>query len=103
MLTTTCSNSGCGKSVSRKQMLEYIENSGGKDFPFTDQGRVLRVASVEDLAQQAALDARQPEMLRTARAAVRELDLPMKVVEAEALLGGERVIFHYSSEQWIDF
>ncbi len=49
MLTTTCANSGCGKSVSRKQMLEYIENSGGRDYPFTTQGRILRVATVEDL------------------------------------------------------
>ena len=27
MLTTTCPNSGCAKSVSRKEMLRYIENS----------------------------------------------------------------------------
>ena len=31
MLTTTCPNSGCGKSVSRQEMLEYIERSGGSD------------------------------------------------------------------------
>ena len=35
MLTTTCENSGCGKSVSRQEMLEFIENSGGKDYPQT--------------------------------------------------------------------
>ena len=39
MLTTTCPNSGCGKSVSRKEMLEYIDNSGGADYPFNSPGR----------------------------------------------------------------
>ena len=38
MLTTTCENSGCGKSVSRQEMLEFIENSGGKDYPFQTWG-----------------------------------------------------------------
>src|SRR5262245_2405213 len=46
MLTTTCSNSGCGKSVSRQEMLEYIENSGGRDYPFHTNGRILRVATI---------------------------------------------------------
>ena len=31
MLTTTCPNSGCSKSISRHEMLEYVDNSGGKD------------------------------------------------------------------------
>lgn len=31
MLTSTCPNAGCSKSVSRKEMLDYIDNSGGKD------------------------------------------------------------------------
>ena len=39
MLTTTCSNSGCGKSVSRQEMRDYIENSGGQEFPFHTNGR----------------------------------------------------------------
>ena len=34
MLTTTCSNSGCGKIVTRGRCSSYIENSGGKDYPF---------------------------------------------------------------------
>lgn len=103
MLTTTCANSGCGKSVSRKQMLEYIDASGGKDYPFTNQGRVLRVATVEDMAEQAKLDSRKPEMIRFIKTLIQELDLPMKVVETELLLGGERIIFHYTSQQWVDF
>lgn len=103
MLTTTCSNGGCGKSVSRKDMLQYIENSGGKDYPFSTQGRVIRVATIEDLKQQEVLDAGKMDMIRFAKRAIAEAGLPMKLVEVEPLLGGERIIFHFASEQWVDF
>ncbi len=103
MLTTTCPNSGCGKAVSRKEMLDYIDNSGGKNFPFTTQGRILRVATVEDLLEQQRLDANKLAIIQSTRAAVRGFDLKMKLVDVELLLGGERMIFHYTSEDWVDF
>ena len=54
MLTTTCGNGGCNKSITRDKLLAYIDNSGkGRDYPFTDQGRVLRsMATTQDLAEQ---------------------------------------------------
>ncbi len=103
MLTTTCSNSGCGKSVSRQAMLQYIENSGGKQFPFTTEGRVLRVASIEDLNEQSRLDADKPRYVKLAKEVIKELDLPMKLVEVEPLLSQDRVIFYFLSEDRIDF
>jgi cell fate regulator YaaT (PSP1 superfamily) len=103
MLTTTCPNSGCAQAVSRKDMLAYIDNSGGKDYPFTTQGKVLRVATAEDLAEQSRLDQRKMQMTQFTRATMRQLDLPMKLVDIEMLLGGERIIFHYTAEQWVDF
>ncbi len=103
MLTTTCPNTGCTKSISRRELLQYIENSGGKEYPFSEQGRVLRVATIEDLNEQSRLDDRKPQLLKHARQLIQELNLNMKVVEVEQLLGGERIIFHYVSEQWIDF
>ena len=38
MLTTTCPNNACPTSVSRKEMREYIDGSGGKDYPFYNRG-----------------------------------------------------------------
>lgn len=103
MLTTTCSNSGCGKSVSRKEMLSYIDNSGGREYPFTTQGRALRTATPDDMAAQAKLDAQAMPMIRFTKAMIAEMALPMKLVDVEFLLGGERVIFHFASEQRVDF
>jgi len=103
MLTTTCANSGCNKSISRKQMLQYIEASGGKDYPFTNQGKVLRVATREDVVEQSQLDARKPKIIQFTKALIRELDLAMGLVEVELLLGGDRMIFYYTAENWVDF
>ncbi len=103
MVTTSCANSGCGSSVSRKQMLEYIDNSGGKDFPFSTQGKALRVATTEDVHEQDLLDNRKPEMIKFTKSLIAEMDLSMRLVDIELLLGGERIIFYYTSEHWVDF
>jgi cell fate regulator YaaT (PSP1 superfamily) len=102
MLTTTCGNSGCSKSVSRKEMLQYVENSGGRDYPFFTDGRVLRVATKEDLDRQSALEQSRHGLKVSARATVERLNLPMKIVDAEPILGGERLTFYYQSEERLD-
>ncbi|XAM00366.1 regulatory iron-sulfur-containing complex subunit RicT [Phycisphaeraceae bacterium D3-23] len=103
MLTTTCSNSGCGKSVSRKEMLQYIENSGGKNYPFTTRGKILRVATIDDLNEQTRLDARKPAVVRGCKKLIEELKLPMNLVEVEFVLGDEQVSFYFTAEDRVDF
>lgn len=99
MLTSTCPNSGCGKSISRQEMLRYIEASGGKDYPFYEKGRVLRVATPEDLHTQSACVQAAHEMKRHARAIAQGLNLDIRVVEAESILGGELRTYYYLVEQ----
>lgn len=103
MLTTTCGNGGCGKSITRDKMLAYFQASGGKDYPFAEAGRVIRVATAQDLAEQAKLDEQKQPQLNLAREQVVKLELPMKIVDVEPLLGGERVMFYFVSEQRVDF
>ena len=102
MLTSTCSNGGCGKSISRQQMLEYVDRSGGKDYPFFSQGRVIRIATLEDLDAQAALEQSKHELIRRARDVASRLHIGVKMVDAEPLLGGERVVYYYLSEERVD-
>ncbi|HUO10135.1 MAG TPA: regulatory iron-sulfur-containing complex subunit RicT [Phycisphaerae bacterium] len=103
MLTTVCGNGGCNKSITREKMLDYIEKSGGKDYPFSESGRVLRVATVQDLAEQAKLDENRKKHIDLGRDYVRRHNLQMKIVEVEHVLGGERILFYFTSEQRIDF
>jgi cell fate regulator YaaT (PSP1 superfamily) len=103
LLTTTCSNSGCGKSISREEMLGYIQNSGGKKYPFHTNGRVLRIATAGDLARMDTLKGKQREYLRTVKGLIEEHQLAMKMVEVELILGEELLTFYYKSEDRIDF
>ena len=103
MLTTTCSNSGCGKSIGRDEMLEYIENSGGKDFPFHTNGRVIRIATTDDMGRMDALRGRIDEQIRSTRKLVEEHQLAMKIVDVEPILGEELFTFYYLSEDRVDF
>lgn len=102
MLTSTCPNSGCSKSVTRKQMLEYIENSGGRDYPFERNGRAIRVATKEDMDAQAAIEQSKHELKMEARGIAERLGLPIKIVEAEPILGGEATTFYGMSEERLD-
>lgn len=102
MLTSTCPNSGCSKSVSRQEMLRYIDNSGGKDYPFFTDGRVLRVATLEDLDAQNKLEQSRHGLKLEARRIADETRLPLKIVDVEPILGGERLTIFYLSEDRMD-
>lgn len=102
MLTSTCPNSGCSKSVSRKEMLGYIQNSGGRDYPFSTDGRILRVADAGDLDRQAALEQSRHALRTRARSVAESLRMTVKIVDAEPILGGETLTFYYLSEERID-
>lgn len=103
VITTTCENAGCGKSVTRKEMLDYIENSGGRDYPFHTRGRILRVATTQDLSDHEALQAELGRYKRVFKELVEYYNLDVKFVAAEPILGGEMVTFYYMSENRIDF
>lgn len=103
MLTSTCANAGCGKSITRQEMLDYIERSGGKDYPFYTDGRALRVATLEDLNKQSQLDGTKPDLIRQAGGRVEESGLDMRIIDAEPILGGERLTFYFTAEQRVDF
>lgn len=94
MLTTACTNAGCSKSVSRQEMLQYIEASGGRDYPFHADGAVLRVATADDLARWTSVRERFQGEARALRLRLAESGISAKVVDVEPLLGGEMVTVH---------
>jgi cell fate regulator YaaT (PSP1 superfamily) len=102
MLTSTCPNSGCSKSVSRQDMLKYIENSGGKDYPFFTDGRVVRVATGEDISAQQAIEQSKHDLNVRARGVLARMNANVKIVEVEPVLGGERVTAYYLSEHRLE-
>ncbi|QDV92201.1 hypothetical protein RAS2_33150 [Phycisphaerae bacterium RAS2] len=100
MVSLTCS--GCEKSVRRDQLLDYVKNSG-PDFYTLKAGRILRVATPQDLDEDRHISADAATKLRRAREIAVGLDLPLKFVACEHLFGGERIIFHFMADGRIDF
>lgn len=103
MLTTVCSNSGCSKSVSRQEVLQYIENSGGRDYPFHQEGQILRVATADDIAQWNTIQSEAAALAPIAKEILSDSGLQMKFVAIEPLFGREIVTIYYLSEERIDF
>jgi cell fate regulator YaaT (PSP1 superfamily) len=67
------------------------------------RGEVLRVATDEDLAAAALLAARQAEGYEVCRRLIEQRRLQMNLVDVEAILGGERLVFYYLAEKRVDF
>ncbi|MCE9619663.1 MAG: hypothetical protein K8R92_07115 [Planctomycetes bacterium] len=91
MLTTTCANGSCSKSVSRSEMLKFIENSGGRDYPFSQEGEILRLATPDDMSRWNAFQSAAKDRRDHAREIATQCNLDIKVVEVEVILGGETV------------
>ena len=93
---------GCEKSVDRDQMRAYAHESGGDSFRLNN-GRILREATPGDLIEMRHMQDELFDKIQQCRKLAEELGLPMKIVDAEHVFGGERVIFYFMSEDRIDF
>ncbi|MFQ5430610.1 MAG: stage 0 sporulation family protein [Phycisphaerae bacterium] len=99
-VSLTCS--GCDKSVSREQILNYVKQSG-TEFMQLKAGRILRLATAQDIDEQRHLDREAAREMAWAKGLAREMNLDMKFVACEHLLGGERIVFHFMAEGRVDF
>ncbi len=102
MLTSTCPNAGCSKSVTRQEMLEYIENSGGRQYPFSVKGKAMRVATKEDMDRQARIEQSKHALKTDARERARRLAPKVKIVELEPILSMDRITAYFTSEEKVD-
>lgn len=99
-VSMTCG--GCSKSVNRDQLKRYVNNSGPEFFKFGN-GRILRVATPQDVDEHEHLNAHNREDIDRCALMAAQMELPIKVVTVEHLLGGERIVFYFRSEDRIDF
>jgi cell fate regulator YaaT (PSP1 superfamily) len=95
---------GCrfGQPVEPEQVERYVAASGADTYQ-RRSGRVLRVATSDDLAEAVHIRAGAAAKVAFCRELVARHELPMKLVECEHLLGGERIIFYFMSEGRVDF
>jgi len=89
-------------TISDERIDSYARQSG-PNYPLSRKGRVVRLATVEDLNEQRHIDDTLKQKMTTCRQMIRDMNLPMKLVEVEQLLGGEQIIFYFKSDERVDF
>lgn len=89
-------------SLNPEQIKKYFDNSE-VDFPGQPVGRFVRYGTADDISEQRHLEKMTRGEIDCCRRFVKELDLAMKVVDAEHILGGERIIFYFKAESRVDF
>ncbi len=99
-VSLTCT--GCDKSVNRDQILDYVRTSG-PDFFRLKAGRILRIATPDDLREEQKINQEADEKLDRARALAQARGVPMKLVACEQLFGGERAVFYFMADHRVDF
>ncbi len=101
-LASQCSRCSKERVPSPGAVQQYVENSG-QEFCRSRAGRILRKATAQDLDEQKHLNAHVREDMSFCAERAADLGLDMKVVTAEHLLGGERIVFYFGSPGRVDF
>jgi cell fate regulator YaaT (PSP1 superfamily) len=88
--------------LSQDQTKKYFDDSN-IDLSANEAGKFIRYATADDISEERHLRKIAEEELKCCKHFVKELGLPMKIVDAEHIFGGERVIFYFMSDSRVDF
>jgi cell fate regulator YaaT (PSP1 superfamily) len=88
--------------LTQEQIKEYFDASE-MDIPCTQAGKFVRYATAADISEERHLQKITQEEIDCCKRFVNDLNLPMKIVDAEHVFGGERIIFYFMSEGRVDF
>ena len=84
------------------EIKKYFDDSN-IDISVDQSGKFVRYATAADISEERHLKKIAEEEMDCCMRFVKELDLPMKIVDAEHIFGGERVIFYFMSDGRVDF
>jgi cell fate regulator YaaT (PSP1 superfamily) len=88
--------------LSDGQIKDYFDESG-IDFAPGRVGKFIRYASSADVSEERHLRKIAKEEMESCKHFVKEMGLPMKIVDVEHVFGGERIIFYFMSDGRVDF
>ena len=88
--------------LSQEQLKDYFNNDDS-DFSKGPAGKFIRYATAADISEERHLRKIAREEMEYCRRFVVEMNLPMKIVDAEHVFGGERIIFYFMSDGRVDF
>jgi cell fate regulator YaaT (PSP1 superfamily) len=85
-----------------EQIKQYFDNSE-IDYCPPHAGKLVRYATSADISEDRHLQKIAKEEVDFCKKIVKEMNLPMKIIDAEHLFGGERIVFYFMSEGRVDF
>jgi cell fate regulator YaaT (PSP1 superfamily) len=85
-----------------EQIRKYFGDSN-IDFSREQAGKFIRYATAADISEEQHLQKITNEEIECCRRFTKEMNLPMKIVDAEHIFGGERIIFYFMSDGRVDF
>lgn len=88
--------------LSESQIKQYYQNSQINLDP-KPVGQIIRIATAEDLSEEQHLRKFVAEEAEFCKKLIRQMKLPMKIVDVDHIFGGERIIFYFMSETRVDF
>ena len=88
--------------LSGEQIIEYYDD-GDVDFSRGQTGKFIRYATSADVSEERHLRIIVKEEMECCQRFIMEMNLPMKIVDAEHVFGGERIIFYFMSDGRVDF
>ncbi|OHB77228.1 MAG: hypothetical protein A2Z25_08280 [Planctomycetes bacterium RBG_16_55_9] len=97
----TCYRAGQFR-LTEEQLRAYFDN-GDPDLAQAQTGKFVRYATPADISEERHLWKIANEEMDSCKRFVKEMGLPMKIVDAEHVFGGERIIFYFMSEGRVDF
>jgi len=102
IISPAAAHRGCSCILPKEQIDDYVKKSG-PDYPFSRNGRVMRMATVQDLNEQRHIEIDLVTKIKRCRDLIKQKNLPMKIVETEHLFGGDRVIYYFMADGRVDF
>jgi len=88
--------------LSEEQINRYFGHSQ-VDFTSKPIGRFVRYATAADISEERHLLKIVEQEIEFCKRMVKERDLPMKIVDAEHVFGGERIVFYFMADGRVDF
>ena len=88
--------------LSGEQIMEYFAD-GDVDFSRGPAGKFVRYATAADISEERHLRKIVREEMECCQRIIKDMNLPMKIVDAEHVFGGERIIFYFMSDGRVDF
>ena len=93
----------CGRSCVTSSRVAEFTVANGPDYPLKRQGKVLRLANSQDVADADELQQVCRQARRFCKERIDKLNLAMRLTTIEHLLGGERMVFYFTAESRVDF